>query len=153
MKRIATTAAALVVLATIWAPGASGASPAAVSTRAAKVALRRTSIGTILVTGSGFTLYRFTRDPRNRNTCVGVAECSSIWPALRTTAKPIAGPGVKASLLSSIPLAGGGRQVTYAGHPLYTYAPATERGETAYSGVIAFGGTWDAVSAAGHLVR
>jgi len=154
MKRIATTAAAtVIVLASTWAPaGASAAPRAAVSARAAKVQLRRTSIGTILVTGSGFTVYRFTRDPRNRNTCVTVTECSSIWPALRTTAKPIAGPGVKASLLSSIPLAGGGRQVTYAGHPLYTYAPSTERGETSYSGVIEFGGTWDAVSASGRLV-
>jgi len=155
MNRVSTTAAAALAAlasASILA-SASPASPAAVSAKAAKVQLRHTSLGTILVTGSGFTVYRFTRDPRNKNTCVKVTECASIWPALRTTGKPIAGPGVKASLLSSIPLAGGSRQVSYAGHPLYLYAPATERGETSYAGVIAFGGTWDAVSSTGAVVK
>jgi predicted lipoprotein with Yx(FWY)xxD motif len=155
MNRTRTTAAgALAVLASLsMLASASPAAPSAVSARAAKVQLRHTSIGTILVTGAGFTLYRFTRDPRNKDTCVKVTECPSIWPALRTTGRPIAGPGVRSSMLSSIALPGGGRQVTYAGHPLYTYGPATERGETAYSGVIAFGGTWDAVSSSGGLVK
>jgi len=121
--------------------------------RVAKVALRHTSLGSILVTSSGFTLYRFTRDPRNTDMCVKVSECSSVWPALRTSGKPSAGPGVKSSLLSSISLPGGGKQVTYAGHPLYTYAPASERGETGYVGAMQFGGTWDAVSSSGGLVK
>ena len=155
MKRLAPIAAGALAVAA-GALSLASASPAATvqgASRAARVQLRHTSIGTILVTGGGFTLYRFTHDPRNRNTCVSVTECSSIWPALRTTGRPVAGPGVKASLLSSISLPGGGRQVTYAGHPLYTYAPATERAETSYVGVIAFGGVWDAVSPAGGLVR
>jgi predicted lipoprotein with Yx(FWY)xxD motif len=155
MNRIRTTAAGTLAVIACASPLASvsQASPTAAAARTAKVQLRHTSIGNILVSGSGFTLYRFTRDPRNRNTCAPVTECSSIWPALRTSGKPLAGPGVKRSLLSSIPLAGGGRQVTYAGHPLYTYRPSTEPGETSYVGVMAFGGTWDAVSSSGGLVR
>jgi hypothetical protein len=43
--------------------------------------------------------------------------------------------------------------VTYAGHPLYLYAPASERGETYYVGATSFGGTWEAVSAAGRGVK
>lgn len=128
-------------------------SPAAGASRAARVQLRSTSQGRILVDGSGFTVYRFTRDARNRDTCVGIIECTSIWPPLRTSGRPTAGPGVKASLLSTIALPGGARQVTYAGHPLYLYAPSTERGETAYIGALNFGGTWLAVNAGGGLVR
>jgi predicted lipoprotein with Yx(FWY)xxD motif len=130
-------------------PGISRADAA----RVAKVQSRHTSLGTVLVTGSGFTLYRFTRDPRNKDTCAKVSKCPANWPALRTSGTPIAGPGVKRSLLSSIALAGGGRQVTYAGHPLYTYAAASEPAETVYAGAMQFGGTWDAVSLSGNLVK
>jgi hypothetical protein len=75
-----------------------------------------------------------------------------VWPALETSGKPTAGSGVKASLLSSIRISGGARQVTYDGHALYTYS-ADSRGSTAYVGVSAFGGSWYAVSAAGHAVK
>jgi len=128
-------------------------SSAARSARITKVALRHTSLGTILVTGSGLTLYRFTRDPSNKDTCASIHECLESWPALRSSGRLTAGLGVRASLLSTIPLAGGGRQVTYAHHPLYTYAAATERGETFYVGAFQFGGTWDALNAAGALVK
>ena len=127
--------------------------PAAQTARTARVGLARTSLGKILVTASGFTLYEFSRDPRNKNTCAKVRECSNTWPALTTSGNPVAGAGLKASLLSTIRLSGGTRQVTYAGHPLYTYAPASERGETAYVGAGQFGGTWYAVNAAGGRVR
>ncbi len=153
MKRTGILMAGLA--AALAVPASAGAAPAptAHASRAARVQLRSTSQGRILVDASGFTLYRFTRDPRNRDTCLGITECASIWPPFRTTGRPTAGPGVKASLLSSIPLAGGARQVTYAGHPLYLYAPASERGETAYIGVINFGGTWLGVNAGGALVN
>jgi predicted lipoprotein with Yx(FWY)xxD motif len=121
--------------------------------RVAKVQLRDTPLGKILVSGSGFTLYRFTHDPRDKNTCVTLSGCSAVWPALTTSGHPTAGSGVKAALLSTIKLAGGAKQVTYAGHPLYLYAPASERAETAYVGVTQFGGTWYAVNAAGKTVK
>lgn len=155
MRRIPILAAGALAALTGALPTSSAASgtPGAHAARAAKVELRHTSVGAILVTSSGFTLYRFTRDPRNKDTCVKVSECAPAWPALRTSGRPTAGPGVKASLLSTISLPGGAKQVTYAGHPLYTYAAASERGETAYVGASAFGGTWDAVSPSGGLVK
>jgi predicted lipoprotein with Yx(FWY)xxD motif len=121
--------------------------------RAATVSLRKTSLGKILVDSSGFTLYLFTRDRRGRDACVEVRGCRAVWPPLSTGARPAAGRGVHASLLATITVAGRARQVTYAGHPLYRYAPAGERGETSYVGVRQFGGTWEAVDAAGHGVR
>jgi predicted lipoprotein with Yx(FWY)xxD motif len=123
------------------------------ASRAAKVQLRHTSLGKILVDASGFTLYMFTKDTRNKDTCVGVSGCTSAWPPLRTSGKPIAGPGVKASLLSTIKLPGGARQVTYAGRPLYRYGGASERAETVYVSAVQFGGTWYAVNAAGNTVK
>jgi hypothetical protein len=40
-------------------------------------------------------------------------------PPLMARGKPIAGRGLKSSLLGTIRRANGVRQVTYAGHPLY----------------------------------
>jgi predicted lipoprotein with Yx(FWY)xxD motif len=116
------------------------------------VLLRHTSLGSILETSSGFTLYEFTRDRGSEDSCVKLHGCAQAWPVLTTSGQPTAGTGVKASLLSSIRIAGGARQVTYAGHPLYTYS-ADSRGSTDYVGVSAFGGYWYALSAAGHAVK
>ena len=132
--------------------GAQAAVPTARSARAASVQLHNSGLGKILVDASGFTLYEFSRDSRSKDTCVRVSGCSAVWPALSTHGNPTAGSGVKASLLSTIKLPGGARQVTYAGHPLYRYAEATERAETAYVGVSHFGGKWEALNAAGGAV-
>jgi predicted lipoprotein with Yx(FWY)xxD motif len=117
------------------------------------VQLRHSSIGTILTSGSGLTLYEFTRDRANANSCVKVSGCAQVWPALASSGTPTAGPGVKASLLSTIRLSGGGRQVTYAGHPLYLYSGDSSPADTSYVGVQQFGGKWYALSASGHFVK
>jgi predicted lipoprotein with Yx(FWY)xxD motif len=141
------------VVGTSAVASAQGAGPTAHAAKAAKVQLRNTSLGKVLVNASGFTLYSFTRDSRNKNTCVKISECSEIWKGLSASARPTAGPGVKASLLSTITLPGGTKQVTYAGHPLYLYVPASERAETSYVGAMQFGGRWNAVNAAGKTVK
>jgi predicted lipoprotein with Yx(FWY)xxD motif len=155
MKPAPILLAALIAAATSTAAVASSAGGAARArdSRAAKIQLRRTGVGKVLVDGSGFTLYRFSKDPRNSDTCVKISECTNLWPPLISSGRPLAGPGVRAKLLSSIKLPGGGRQVTYAGHPLYRYAAATEKGETGYVGAQQFGGSWYAVNAAGGSVK
>ncbi len=135
------------------AAGAQGAIPAAHAARAAKVTLRHTRLGSILATSSGFTLYEFTRDHSSADTCVHISGCSETWPALQTSGRPTAGPGVKSSLLSTTRLPGGKTQVTYAGHPLYLYSGDSGPGETSYVGETAFGGRWYAVSASGGAVK
>ncbi|HEY2536203.1 MAG TPA: hypothetical protein VGI24_04385 [Solirubrobacteraceae bacterium] len=132
---------------------AQGASPSAHAARAAKVTLRHTRLGNILATSSGFTLYEFTRDHGASNSCVRISGCSESWPALTTSGRPTAGPGVKASLLSSTRISGGKTQVTYAGHPLYLYSGDSGPGETSYVGESMFGGRWYALSASGGAVR
>jgi predicted lipoprotein with Yx(FWY)xxD motif len=129
-----------------------GATSAATGARPT-VKLVRTSLGKILVDGSGYTLYLFTRDRRRQDRCVGVPGCIGVWPALTSARRPVAGPGVKSSLLGTIRYHGSVRQVTYAGHPLYTYAGDFAPRSTAYAGTYEYGGTWYAVGAAGKAIH
>ena len=128
------------------------AAPAGAHSGRAKVELRRTAVGTILVNSRGFTIYAFTRDGRNRDNCAASRPCINVWPPVTTLGAPIAGPGVRSSLLGTIPLKGGGRQVTYAGRPLYTYVADTRPGQTTFVNILQFGGRWPAVDAAGHEI-
>ena len=122
--------------------------PAAHSSRTATVQLRHTNLGSILVSSSGRTLYEFTRDHANKSSCAAISGCSEVWPSLKASGKPTAGAGIETSLLSSH-----GGQVTYAGHPLYTYSGDSGPGKTSYVGAKTFGGTWYAINAAGQAVK
>jgi predicted lipoprotein with Yx(FWY)xxD motif len=115
--------------------------------------LRKTSVGTILVNGRGFTIYAFTKDGRNRDACASINSCLSLWPIISGAAKPVLGPGVKSSLVGTITIKGGAKQLTYAGHPLYTYAEDSGPGQTSYVNFLQFGGRWPAMNAAGHEVK
>jgi len=144
------------MLATIASAATIADAQAGVSTahasRATEVELHHTSLGSILTSSSGFTLYEFSRDHGGADSCVRIHGCAQAWPALETSGRPIAGPGVKASLLSSVRIAGGASQVTYAGHALYTFSEDS-RGATDYVGVNEFGGNWDAVGSSGQTVK
>jgi predicted lipoprotein with Yx(FWY)xxD motif len=135
-----------------------GTSPAQASTpahasRATEVVLRHTHLGAVLADASGFTLYEFTRDRGDSDSCAKVSGCLHVWPALQSSGKPKAGSGMRASLLSTIKLSGGASQVTYAGHPLYLYSGDSAPGDTSYVGVSEFGGSWYAIDAAGGAVK
>jgi predicted lipoprotein with Yx(FWY)xxD motif len=134
------------------APSASANAPRAHASATTKVVARHTSLGKVLMTSAGFTLYEFTHDRANVDTCAKIHGCLRVWPALQTSGRPLAGRGVKASLLSSIALPGGARQVTYAGHPLYTFARDI-RGATLYVGIPEFGGHWNALRPSGRVVK
>jgi predicted lipoprotein with Yx(FWY)xxD motif len=145
------------VLASVAGAGAAVATahdPASTAraSRIAKVELAHRSIGAILTSSSGLSLYEFTRDRANEDSCVKLSGCAGVWPALETSGQPLAGAGVKSSLLSSIRISGGAKQVTYAGHALYTYS-ADSPGSTSYVGVDEFGGRWYALSASGRAVK
>ncbi len=133
--------------------GAARGSAAAPGTGAPTLELEQTDLGEILVDGSGHTLYLFTRDRHDTDSCAKVPGCLATWPALTSTRKPIAGPGVKSSLLGTIRFHGHLRQVTYAGHPLYTYAHDLVGRSTYNIGSDEYGGTWDAVLVSGAAVN
>src|SRR4051812_44939031 len=61
----------------------------------AKVATRRTELGTALVDARGRTLYLFESDHGATSRCYGA--CASVWPPLTTESKPAAGAGASPS--------------------------------------------------------
>jgi predicted lipoprotein with Yx(FWY)xxD motif len=143
---LALTAAALIA--------ASLAAPlAGASAGRATLKLRQTSVGKILVNGRGRTLYAYSRDTRNKDNCVKTPLCPGLWPVLATSGRPIAGPGVRRSLIGTITPKPGVKQVTYAGHPLYTYVGDTSPGQTSYVNIYQAGGFWPALNAAGKEVK
>ena len=119
----------------------------------ATVKLAKTERGRILVSSTGFTLYEFTKDSGGKDNCVEITGCAHVWPPLLVTGTPTAGTGVKRSLLSTITLPDGTRQVTYAGHPLYTYIGDGGPGETGYVGAQEFGGFWYALKKRAQAVK
>ena len=113
----------------------------------ATVRLGKSSLGRMLVDTRGRTLYLFQADRKGKSACSG--SCVSFWPPLMTKGKPHAGAGVSAALLGTIKRPGG-VQVTYAGHPLYTFSLDTRAGQTKGEGLNDFGGRWYAVGAKGR---
>jgi predicted lipoprotein with Yx(FWY)xxD motif len=135
-------AAAVLVDNSSAAPGAS---------KGALVTLGKTGLGKVLVDARGRTLYLFEKDKRGRSACYGA--CATYWPPVTSSAKPRAGKGVRASLLGLTKRSDGKRQVTYAGHPLYTFFGDTKAGQTNGEGLTDFGAAWDAVAATGRSVE
>jgi predicted lipoprotein with Yx(FWY)xxD motif len=123
------------------------------SLRPPTATIRRTDLGKILADGHGFTLYVFTRDRSNHDTCITVSGCIGVWPILQATKplRPVV--GVNQARLATIRLATDVRQVTYYGHPLYHYSGDFRPGQTNYVGTSQFGGRWYATNAAGRTVR
>ena len=92
------------------------------SSAATVVTTKKTSLGTILVTSSGQTLYLDASDKPGHPACTG--GCLSIWPPLKASGTLKASGGAKTSMLGTTKIAGGIKQVTYNKHPLYTFASA-----------------------------
>jgi predicted lipoprotein with Yx(FWY)xxD motif len=152
MKRV-TIALITAAAAAATALPASAAGGAAHAARGTKLEIQSTSLGRILATGSGRTVYMFTHDQVNHDTCVAISGCTGIWPLVTSNGTPTLGPGVKRSLVGAIKLPSGARQVTYAGHPLYTYIADAGPGDTSYVGLSQFGGHWYALNAGGRVVK
>ena len=117
----------------------------------AKVSLESTALGRVLADGSGRTLYLFEKDKGPKSTCFGA--CAAAWPPLTTSGKPTAGPGVSATKLGTSSRGDGMSEVTYNGHPLYTYAGDSGPGQTSGQGLDQFGAEWYVLSSAGQEVE
>ena len=127
--------------------------PPATSTGAAgsaTVDVGSTNLGSVLADAQGRTLYLFQADSGTTSSCTG--SCAVAWPPLRADSQPTVANGVNSSLLGTTPRTDGSAQVTYNGHPLYTFVKDTATGQTNGAGVNAFGGLWYALSPAGDQV-
>ena len=132
--------------------GLAAAATAGKSSGGAVLELHSTKLGAILVNSRGYTIYAFTKDARNSDQCARIADCLTVWPAVTTSGRPIAGRGVRSSLIGTITLKGR-KQVTYAGHPLYTYVADTHPAQTTYVNILQFGGRWPALNSAGQEIK
>lgn len=110
------------------------------------LAVESTSLGSILETSSGHTLYGHTNETATKLNCTGA--CTSIWVPFTVTAVPTFGTGVNPSLVGHVGSTG---QLTYGGHPLYTFSGDTAPHATKGQGLVTFGGTWEAVLSTGKL--
>ena len=111
-------------------------------------------LGQVLVTGQGLTLYLFEPDHQSRSTCAGL--CAVQWPPLilpKGIPAPIAGPGIKASLLGTSRRGDGTIQITYNGWPLYRWLPDLHPGQATGQGLHNLGGLWYVMDAAGSAVK
>ncbi len=127
----------------------SSTAPKTSSGKAATLGVENTSLGQVLDNSQGKTLYVFQKDTGTKSTCYGA--CATNWPPL-TSASPTVGKGASDSMVGTTKRSDGTTQVTYNGHPLYTFAGDSNPGDTSGQGVNAFGGLWYAVSAGGQQV-
>lgn len=87
---------------------------------------------TVLTNTQGRTLYYFDPDTASSVACTGL--CASIWPPLLLSAGT---PQSSAQLAGTLSTRQDslGRQVTYNGHPLYTYSGDSKPGDTNGNGI------------------
>ena len=120
----------------------SGGSSAHVA--AAAVGLKTAKVGgvTVLTNAKGFTLYTFAPDTSTTSKCNGT--CATNWPPVKPgTVSGVTGP------FATINRSDGTAQLTFHGHPLYTFVGDTALGQAKGNGVNAFGGLWHEAPASG----
>ena len=105
-------------------------------------------VGMVIVDSKGFTLYDFHKDKGTTSACYGA--CAEAWPPLLTEGAPKPGNGASMSMLGTAKRTDGTTQVTYAGHPLYTFVADKKPGEANGNDSKAFGGQWYALKGNGE---
>jgi predicted lipoprotein with Yx(FWY)xxD motif len=127
-------AVAALVLFGLALAGASSPAPAASGT-----SLKTTTIGgtTVLTNAKGFTLYSFAPDTPTTSKCYG--SCAAYWPPVTGTAT--ASPAVPGRV-GTIKRTDGSTQLTYNGHPLYTYVGDSAPGQARGNNLNLNGGVW-----------
>jgi predicted lipoprotein with Yx(FWY)xxD motif len=123
--------------------GAAGsATPSAVG---GVLAVATTSLGPVLVDGTGLTVSMQMADPPGHSTCS--AQCLQLWPLVPAPA----GFGVRmvsgiSAALATTKATNGTSMVTAASWPLYAFVKDAAPGDVTGEGVKTFGGNWCAVS-------
>jgi predicted lipoprotein with Yx(FWY)xxD motif len=150
-RRSAMTRHTLILAGLAIAPGGVAIPPAAHAAAAPTLRVAGSRYGPILVERGGRTLYLFTRETGRASRCSGA--CARAWPPALVHGRLRAGHGIRRSLMGTIGRRDGGRQLTYAGHPLYRYAPETRAGQILCQNVTEFGGVWLVVNPDGRPNR
>lgn len=121
------------------------------TTHGVTVSTEKSPAGRILATPSGFTLYDFAPDTPTTSKCTTTL-CVKLWPPLLTTGTPTVGTGLTAALVGTIRRQTGTLQVTYGGHPLYTYLGDRRPGMVTGQALLNVGGYWYVIAPTGRQV-
>ena len=144
MARPAIGAASVVALVLLFVAVAGAGAPAATAGGGA-AALKTGKVGsvTVLTTASGLTVYTFAADTTpGKSSCYG--SCAAYWPPV--TGPAAASPGVPGRV-GTIRRTDGTEQLTYNGHPLYTYVGDSAPGQARGNNLNLNGGFWHEVPA------
>ena len=113
--------------------------------------LEQSPAGPILTTGTGATLYDFAPDTPKHSACTDDV-CIFQWPPLLEQGPVRVGHGVDASLVGTLRRPGGATQLSYAGHPLYTYGLDVTPGMVTGQAVNQDGGLWFVLGPGGKQI-
>ena len=127
-----------------------GGSSASASATGTVITTHAGSAGAFLTNGSGRTVYLWAKDGMNMSDCSGA--CAQAWPPVLATGTLTAAGDAMASDLGTITRAGGAKQVTYDGHPLYYFVGDSGPGQTAGQGSDNFGARWWLVAPSGAKI-
>src|ERR1700735_1892557 len=116
--------------------GSGSGSPAKVSTGTG-ITTVSTSGGTVLTNTKGLTLYWYAIDTPTKSKCTGT--CATFWPPVPASTKVASGVSLPGTC-GSVTDANGNKQLTYDGHPLYTFKLDTAAGQIKGNGVTTSGG-------------
>ncbi len=148
-KRLDRRLAPLLLAAAVVA-GVVTASAMAAPARPTVKVTRTASLGKLLATSSGLTLYHYTDEKAGKIDCKGA--CAKLWPPLLVKAgtKPTLGAGLKAAKVGTVKRPDGGTQVTYNGLALYRYAPDKKAGDVKGQGLFK---VWYVIAPTGKIVK
>jgi predicted lipoprotein with Yx(FWY)xxD motif len=132
------------------AASSAGSSPAASGSGSTVITTATSGGNTFLTEANGQAVYLWAKDTGGMSACTGA--CAGAWPPVTATGSVTASGSAKASELGTITRSDGTKQVTYDGHPLYTFSGDSGPGTATGQGNDGFGAKWWLVSPAGSDV-
>ncbi len=111
-----------------------GSSNATNAPAASSLASSGSSLGNIVVNGTGLTVYIFDKDTANTGKSACTGACLSTWPPVTTTAPNPHVTGISGTV-ATITDPDGKMQITINGLPLYTFAGDTAKGDVKGQGL------------------
>jgi predicted lipoprotein with Yx(FWY)xxD motif len=110
------------------------------------VAIKTGQVGgvTVLTNAKGLTLYTFAADSPGKSNCY--SSCEAYWPPV--TGSPSHAPNIPGTF-GTTTRTGGTKQVTWNGHPLYTYVADSGPGQAHGNNLNINGGLWKEIVVSG----
>ena len=114
--------------------------------------LQHSPVGPILATGGGDTLYDFVPDTPTHSACLNDG-CVFQWPPLdRQRRRCASARALDRALVGTLRRPDGSTQLSYGGHPLYTYNGDVAPGVVMGQAIDQDGGLWYVIDAKGQQI-